>query len=62
MNARVDPLAVVKYAIDDFVERRTAFKIVCRTCRRGPADGISVRKVGWIWTCIDHPLPRKKTL
>lgn len=35
--------------------RPDAFKIVCRTCRKGPANGVEVRKtINGSWACGAH--------
>lgn len=48
-------------AIDTaFVPSGRKFKIVCWRCERGPADGVGVKKIGWVWRCDEHPLPRRK--
>ena len=31
-------------------------KIVCRICGLGPLDGVALRKIGWTWNCMQHPL------
>jgi hypothetical protein len=34
-------------------------KIVCRICGLGPLDGLAVRRIGWTWNCMQHPVKHR---
>ena len=34
-------------------------KIVCRICGLGPLDGVALRKIGWTWNCMQHPIKHR---
>jgi hypothetical protein len=36
------------------------FRLICVKCRRGPRDGVALRRMAWILRCDECPLPRRK--